>query len=182
MELQTELTTQRLHLRLLNEQDWIEIYEYLSDPKVVYYEPYPPMTRDECRDVIKNAAKTGSFWVVLLAQSEKLIGQVFLEEKECRNWEVGYVFNRLYHGNGYAREAVKKLVDFVFSHKNAHRVFANCNPANTASWRLLEAVGFRREARLLKNIYFKQDDGGNPLWQDTYIYGILREELLTSKD
>lgn len=97
-------------------------------------------------------------------------------EKECLNWEVGYVFNRLYHRNGYAREAVKKLVDFVFSSKNAHRVYANCNPENVASWRLLEALGFRQEGKLLKNVYFRKDAAGNPLWQDTYIYGLLREE------
>jgi Acetyltransferases, including N-acetylases of ribosomal proteins len=172
----TELTTQRLYIRRLTEQDWTGAFEYLSDPEVVRYEPYSPLTRQECREFAAYAGKTGNFWAILLAESEQLIGQVFLMEKECLNWETGYVFNRAYHGHGYATEAVKKLLGFVFSRENAHRVYANCNPDNTPSWRLLERLGFRREGTLRKNIYFKKDATGNPLWQDTYIYGMVKDE------
>lgn len=34
----------------------------------------------------------------------------------------------------------------------------------------------RREGHLLKNIYFKLDEKGDPLWQDTYGYAILSSE------
>jgi len=51
-----------------------------------------------------------------------------------------------------------------------------CNPENERSWRLLERLGMRREGNLRKNIFFFRNEQGEPLWQDTYEYGLLREE------
>ena len=34
----------------------------------------------------------------------------------------------------------------------------------------------RREGHLLQNVYFKTDEQGNPIWMDTYLYGILKDE------
>ncbi len=56
---------------------------------------------------------------------------------------------------------------------DAHRVVAQCNPANVASWRVLEKVGFVREGHLRQNIFFRRDAQGRPLWQDTFEYGLL---------
>ena len=50
------------------------------------------------------------------------------------------------------------------------------NPLNTASWRLLERLGMRREGYLMQNIVFHRDEEGQPLWQDTYAYAMLAEE------
>ena len=55
---------------------------------------------------------------------------------------------------------------------------AMCNGENSQSWRLLERLGFVREGCLRQNAYFKKDDHGNPLWFDTYMYGMLREDWL----
>jgi len=54
-----------------------------------------------------------------------------------------------------------------------HRVIAQCNPANIASWRVLEKIGFVREGHLRMNIFSRCDGDGRPLWQDTLEYGLL---------
>lgn len=54
-----------------------------------------------------------------------------------------------------------------------HRIYAECDPQNENSWRLLESLGFRREAHLRKNVYFWRDEDGNPRWKDTYLYAKL---------
>ena len=46
---------------------------------------------------------------------------------------------------------------------------------NVGSWRLLEALGFEREAHLRKNVYFWKDDKNKPIWKDTYVYAKLKE-------
>lgn len=56
------------------------------------------------------------------------------------------------------------------------RVVAMCNPENISSWKLLERLKMRRKGHLLKNIYFKVDENGEPIWIDTYEYGILADE------
>jgi RimJ/RimL family protein N-acetyltransferase len=52
-------------------------------------------------------------------------------------------------------------------------VIANCHPDNTASWRVLEKLGFVREGHLRRNVFFRVDADGRPRWQDTFEYGLL---------
>ena len=85
--------------------------------------------------------------------------------------EVGYIVNRRFQRKGYAREALQAVVDRAFR-LGAHRIYAECDPRNEASWRLLESAGFRREAHFRKNIFFWKDADGNPLWKDTYVYAL----------
>jgi len=62
-----------------------------------------------------------------------------------------------------------------FLHHGTHRIYAECDPRNTGSWKLLEKVGMKREAYFHQNIYFHKDKNGNPIWKDTYVYAILNE-------
>ena len=67
----------------------------------------------------------------------------------------------------------------IRSHRSAvHRIYAECDPENTRSWKLLEKAGMRREAHLIKNVYFHTDDNGLPKWKDTYIYALLKSERM----
>lgn len=170
------MTTQRLHIRRFVDGDWSDLYEYLSDAEVVRYEPYPPVTLDQSKELAEQRAASVDFWAVCLLDGGKLIGNVYLAEAEAHSWELGYVFNRAYQGKGYATEAVERLLGHIYQSKGAHRVFAQCNPENTASWKLLERVGFRREGHLKKNVSFHTDEHGSPVWQDTLLYGLLGEE------
>lgn len=121
-------------------------------------------------------AASDDFWAVCLGNNHKLIGHVYLSGKEQFGWELGYVFNYAYQRNGYATEAVRALIDMVFADKDARRIYANCNPDNVPSWKLLERVGFRPEGLLRSNVYFNCNANGTPLWQDTFLYGLLKEE------
>jgi RimJ/RimL family protein N-acetyltransferase len=77
---------------------------------------------------------------------------------------------------GYATEAARAVMEDAFTGRDARRVIAMCNPLNAPSWRLLERLGMRREGHIRENIYFKEDATGEPVWQDTYEYGILAVE------
>ena len=67
-----------------------------------------------------------------------------------------------------------KLIELAFSN-GIHRIFAECDPENLGSWKLLEALGFEREAHLKKNVYFWRDENDNPIWKDTYIYAKVND-------
>ena len=66
--------------------------------------------------------------------------------------------------------------------EGVHRVYAECDPRNTASWKLLESLGFRREAHFRQNVYFWKDADGSPIWKDTYVYAILESDESIRKD
>ena len=172
------METQRLLIRPFDPADWEDLHEYLSDGQVVRYEPYNVFTADESRLEAARRSNDPAFLAVCLKDGGKLIGNIYLAGQPFDTWELGYVFNAKYQGKGYATEAAACLMDHVFGRLGARRVTAMCNPLNTASWRLLERLGMRREGHLIRNIWFKRDERGEPIWADTYEYAILAEEWL----
>ncbi len=171
-----QLTTQRLLLRSFTKNDWKDLYEYLSDEKVIHYEPYEVFSEEQCRHEAIQRSKNDAFLAVCLKDTNKVIGNLYFSEQDFNTWEIGYVFNNNYQGFGYATESAREVLREAFEKLGARRIIAMCNPENTASWRLLERLGMRREGHLIKNIYFKKDEEGNPIWQDTYEYALLEEE------
>jgi [ribosomal protein S5]-alanine N-acetyltransferase len=172
------IETERLLIRRFKPDDWRDLYEYLSDKEVVKYEPYDVFSAEECIAEAARRAEDPAFWAVCLREGGKLIGNIYLTEAEPEfsRWELGYVFNRQYQGKGYASEASAAMVSHAFMALGALRVVAMCDPLNTASWRLMERLGMRREAHKLKNVFFWRDAQGNPIWKDTYEYAVLAEE------
>ena len=59
--------------------------------------------------------------------------------------EIGYKLDAAFQHQGYAREAVTKVLNIAFTDLSLHRVFARVMPENTPSLRLLEAIGFTCE-------------------------------------
>ncbi len=164
--------TERLILRRYKKEDLQDLFEYLSDSKVVEYEPYKPMTLQETEKNLEWRLGTEEMAAVELKDSRKMIGNVYLGKREFEAMEIGYVFNQKYWGQGYAAESCRAFIEQAFAN-GIHRIYAECDPCNRRSWRLLEALGFRREAHLKKNVYFWKDENGKAIWKDTYIYAKL---------
>jgi RimJ/RimL family protein N-acetyltransferase len=175
------LKTDRLILRKFTCYDWEGLYEYLSNETVVKYEPYGVFTEEECRQEAERRSQSEAFWAVCLKENNKLIGNVYFQQQNPREfltWEIGYVFNPEYYGKGYATEACAGIMRYAFEKWGVHRIIAKCNPENTASWKLLERLGMRREAHFKKPAFFRKTQDGKPIWHDAYQYSILAEEWL----
>ena len=171
------IKSERLNIRSFESKDGESLYEYLSDKDVVRYEPHDVFTRKMSYDEASRRADDKNFYAVCL-QNGKLIGNLYFAKGDFDTWELGYVFNKHYWGNGYAEESARALLEYGFENMNVRRVFAQCNPINEASWRLLERLGMRREATHLSNVYFSCDENGKPIWIDTYEYAILKDEYI----
>lgn len=89
--------------------------------------------------------------------------------------ELGWVLDPAYAGQGLATEAVRELLavalDPAPSGLALRRVTAGCFADNTASWRLMERVGLRREQHAVGDSLHR--DLG---WVDGYYYALLAEE------
>lgn len=170
----TIIETDRLILRRYLKSDLQDLYEYLSDAEVVKYEPYQPMNMSEVENNLDWRISTDEMIAVELKANGKMIGNVYLGKRDFESLEIGYVFNKEYWGKGYAKESCSALIQQSFKN-GVHRIFAECDPQNSNSWKLLEALGFTREAYLKQNIYFWKDNDNNPIWKDTFIYAILNK-------
>ncbi|MTI67651.1 MAG: GNAT family N-acetyltransferase [Firmicutes bacterium] len=176
-----ERETERLIVRKFTKDDWKDLYDYLSIPEVVKYEPYDVFTKNDCIEEAKSRAyeQRDMFWAVCFKKSRKMIGHVYfaqLEPDELKTWTIGYVFNPKYYGNGYATEACKSILQYGFKVKNAHRIVAGVCAENKPSWKLLERLSMRKEAHFIKNIFFEKTSEGKPIWNDAYRYAMLSTE------
>ena len=61
--------------------------------------------------------------------------------------EIGFTIAPRYQGRGYATEAVRLLVGYLFA-RGKHRITACCDARNAASAAVLERLGMRREGHL----------------------------------
>jgi ribosomal-protein-alanine N-acetyltransferase len=83
---------------------------------------------------------------------------------------IGITLARPFWGKGYAEEASRGLLNYLFVELNLHRVVAECDVENSASIILLSRLGFRREAHLIENIWFKGS------WGSEFHYALLERE------
>ena len=172
MEKRNIVETERLILRRYQESDLMDLYEYLSDPQVVAFEPYRPQTLEEVRENLAWRISTEEMIAVERKDTGKMIGNVYLGKRDFDALEIGFVFRADHWGRGYAKESCQKLIDLAFR-QGVHRIYAECDPQNENSWGLLEGLGFQREALLKQNVYFWRDEEGLPIWKDTLIYAML---------
>ncbi len=85
--------------------------------------------------------------------------------------ELGWVLDPAYAGRGLATEAVQALLRLCFEDLGLRRVTGNCFAANTASWRLMERIGMRREVQTVRESLHRSGE-----WLDGLGYALLSEE------
>lgn len=166
------IQTDRLLLRPFGEADHGDLYEFLAQLEDDEFEGYPGITLENSIEHLRYRLDSEEFFAMELSQTGKVIGNIYCCRRDYQAREVGYIVNRCFQRRGYAAEALSAVVEDAFR-SGVHRVYAECDPRNECSWRLLEKVGFRREAHLRQNIFFHRDEQGNPIWKDTFIYAKL---------
>ncbi len=108
------------------------------------------------------------------AVTDKFSGQLYgaismSNQQPHRNGEMGYWIAEEYWGNGYGTEAAKAVIEFVFSEKKYHRVYARFLKSNPASGKIMEKCGMEYEG-IQKDHVVK-----NGLFEDVVLYGIINK-------
>jgi RimJ/RimL family protein N-acetyltransferase len=98
------------------------------------------------------------------------IGAISVDDADWRRPELGYWLVPAVHGEGYGKEAVALVVEYVFRTYDHPAVGAGVYEFNDASRGLLESLGFSAEGRTRKDRFI---DGE---YVDTVQYSLLREE------
>jgi RimJ/RimL family protein N-acetyltransferase len=177
------IKTDRLLLRPLRMTDLDDLFAYYSMEIVTRFLYIEPKNKEEMKEALEVKINHTSLkakgdkltLAVVLPAEDRVIGEVslFLKKPEHNTAEIGYVFNPDYQGHGYATEAAAMLLKIGFEHFRFHRIFARCDGRNTASYKLMERIGMRREGHFLQNEFVKGE------WTDELEYAILRDEWLT---
>jgi RimJ/RimL family protein N-acetyltransferase len=171
--------TDRLLLRSIRLDDAAGLFQYRSDQEANRYQGWIPETISDVHDFINNRVsstidRTGTWYqlVIIRSDTKKLIGDVgmhFLDDEKYQV-EIGFTLDKNEQGKGFASEAVKETINFLFNDLNKRRIIASIDPRNGKSIALVERLGFRKEA------HFKESLLINGEWVDDVVYAVLKDE------
>jgi len=165
------LESARLRLRRLIAADAEAMHPAFADVELMrWWSSAPHDSIAQTRAFFAQEAPDWRRWMITRVDDDTAIGFVAAGEKRQGNVsELGYMLRREYWGGGIAAEAVSRVIDQIFA-EGQRRVFADTDPDNVESRRLLERLGFRLEGVLRGE------------WEthigvrDTTLYGLLKED------
>jgi len=180
----TELAGPRLTLRRFRAADAPAFAAYRSVPEVARYQswdtPFPLTAAEEAIAAMAgDHPDTPGEWFQFAAvlrdggpEGGQLIGDCAscTDADDPRQAEIGFTIAPAYQGQGYATEAARLLLGYLFGARGKHRVTANCDARNLASAAVLERLGLRREGHLRESTWAKGE------WTDDLWYAMLRRE------
>lgn len=167
------LETERLILRNYREEDIPVVYEYFSNIEVARYEDFAPMSMDEVRKITEEWIPLDNRLVAVRKEDMQLIGSVGYWVEEDGTHSIDYDFNPEFSERGYATEAAREVVRYLFEEKNIKVLYGDCDTRNERSYKLLERLGFQR-IKQLENQSYKNDADGNPIIISTYLYKLAK--------
>lgn len=174
------LRSERLVLRRLSDDDVDALVAYRSDPDVARLQSWTPdWSHDDARRLIAGLPADDwpdpGDWLQLgveLAATGELVGDVGIHAvaTQPRTTELGVTFARAHQGRGYASEAAGRLLAWLFEERRQHRVITQSDERNPALHRLVEGLGFRREATLVEADWFEGE------WTTLVLHALLERE------
>jgi RimJ/RimL family protein N-acetyltransferase len=181
LEKASPVETERLRLRPLVEGDVAEIARYLNDPEVakgLTYSPYPytlEMAVQWLRDVAFASQRDQvRYWAITPREGGNFLGLIgFSLFREHDKAEMHYWLGRPFWNRGYATEAARAMIPFLFTQEAAlQRLEVNHRTCNSASGRVIEKCGFVFEGELRSYVKrFGHHD-------DVRFYSLLRREVM----
>jgi RimJ/RimL family protein N-acetyltransferase len=180
-EIDWPVRTERLTLRAATPEDLRAVYEIRALPEVARWMPDLPTSYDAW--LLAQGQRGGVERMVVVLLGDTVIGHLYLHVEDA--WaqvevrerasgaqaEVGWAFDPAHQGQGYATEAVRAVLGQCFDVLGVRRVVALAFADNGPSLRVMEKVGMRREALMVKESLHRELG-----WLDGVSYALLEEE------
>lgn len=173
-------TTERLVLRRFGPEDLSALVAYRRQPEVARYQSWSPSWSMTDAEALLRADQTvavgtrGRWTQIALQQREAgtICGDVALHflADQPDTVELGVTLDPRAQGQGLASEALRAVIDWLFTAHGTHRVLAQADARNAPVRRLFERLGLRQEAELRDADWFKGE------WTTLCIYAQLDHE------
>jgi len=174
-----EISTKRLDLRPISSEDAEALYKYRSDAKTNKYQGWIPDklsdVYDFLRDRVSSEVNLYGTWfqmVIIKKDTQELIGDVGIHflDSDKKQAEIGCTLDKNHQGNGYATEALRETINYLFYSLDKRRIVTSIDPRNKSSIKLMERLGFRKEGHFRESIFL------NGQWLDDLVYAMLKDE------
>lgn len=173
MEKRMEIETERLLLREHVLEDYERFWQMMINPLAKKYTGgITILSYEERKKKFQDDLETGNDskeleFAVIEKNSGKYLGYCGVRRMEnSDNYEFFYGYCRDSWGHGYATEAGKAFLDYIFKRFNTITYFATSELNNTASVKVLKKLGFKRKKRLedldyIVDLYILEKDEPN---------------------
>ena len=161
------LEGKNVNLRVVEKEDLPLVGEWRNNPE--FQGEYNLLIQESKAELEKryDNFRPEEKWFLIEKKDGSEIGLIVLEPEDGMQ-EIGYSIFPSERGKGCCTEAV--IVDYLFLSKEIVRIQAHTDTRNSASQRVLEKAGFKREGIIRKHIFMRGE------WRDEFLYSILREE------
>jgi [ribosomal protein S5]-alanine N-acetyltransferase len=165
----TELADGSVRLRPFTERDVPAVASACRDPEIARWIPVPvPYTDSDARAYVDSARDTRA---IVDARTGELLGSIGWRIVDQGNFQIGYWVKTEARGRGAATRALRLLSRWALDELGLPRAQLLAEPANRASQRVAEKVGFRRECVLRSYLDVRGER------RDGVMFALLRGEL-----
>ncbi len=171
------IKSERLLLTEIKEEnhlrDFYELRTQEESAKHSSFEPYTSFEQIyEYLKMIKDdyQTKESIYWGIIEVKSDKLIGYIRMSLLSEVMISLGYALNKNFWHQGYASEAVKAAIGFVYRETNINRFQATVTLNNFSSIKLLERLNFAREGVMRERVFWKNE------FKDLYMYALIKRD------
>lgn len=163
-----KFATNRLIFRMLCSGDLEFMLKLTGNPEVVRY--LPGMITDEgmMRSWLSSVQPEDNEYLICLKETGEPVGECSLTLQENgSSCEIGYMLLPQYWNQGYGTEAAEWLMNMGRAY-DAQRITAMTHAKNSASVRILEKLGFKKNS--IGWMLFEASDGLHDSQIDSYVY------------
>lgn len=154
------LETKRLYLRKMEQSDYSALCKILQDEEVMYAYEHA-FSNEEVQEWLDRQRKRYEdygfgLWLVVLKDTDEVIGQCGLTMQECNGKqviEIGYLFQKAYWHKGYATEAAVACKKYAFETLKAKEVFSIIRDNNIPSQKVAKRNGMKVVDQFVKHYY-----------------------------
>lgn len=137
----THIETERLSIGKWDvERDLEDALAIYGDPATMRFIPCGTLDREQTRRLLirfqEREAEFGfGIWPVTLKTEDRVIGECGITyiPGHGRDVEIAWIFNRAFHGQGYATEAARAVCSFALTQLRLPQLYALIERANSAS-------------------------------------------------
>lgn len=179
------IKTERLLLRPFRLTDSKAMYtNWASDDKVTKYVTWPTYksvadadTYLQCIVSHYSEADFYNWGICLKEEPDLVIGNISVNKQfyEIKAADIGYVLSRKYWNQGYMTEAVKAVINYLFTSENFNRIQASHAANNPGSGKVMQKSSMQYEGCL------RQAVKNNTGICDKKVYAILADEYKQNK-
>ena len=155
------IQTKRLLLRQVTQEDSAGLFLCYSDPEIMKYLAAPLDNEDAIQGILEDY-KDGFdhgynlIWSIIIKETGAFAGTAGYEEfsfLDCKA-DIGFSLLRTHQRMGYMREALQEIIACGFQRLKLNRIQTTVVPENTASVKLLNRMGFRKEGHMKQSVFF----------------------------